>query len=526
MLSPDRLEPFENALRNVACLLMAGMIETFGGLMGDLGQAMTDAFSPDGQKNDVAAEIRENMTAEHLKLFSEAESEMGMDDDARARILSKIDDATADQLLGLLRSVDVGLPPLTDKLPPEALLGYLHLMQQGNEEVGAAIGQFAAGMEALMRPQSATELEAEYSRRMSDVAGSSVVVEIDRKSCGEGVEAAAALDQINSAYQWISMGGDGAKKRLTEIQQVRVRCVKGVEEKGYKLDGATLEVAVALAAEYDGLVDGSEMSSGIQAGWAEEAAVRMREARLAKSVKGPNGMSLEVSGLRLVAPVDPQDGSELRAFSYDAGTDIALTIRAANGGLIGFRTEESTFAVRDDRGGDLATSDDPSRSSASFGSFPSLSPEGHAALIELDLPGLPSEGATRIDLDLTLAFEQAAGTTESKAKVKFTDNATFKLGAAKITVVSVVTNDWGTEVNLRTSESLADLANVWFVDSEGNEQQCSIQSSSTYGGGEDLVEERTLSFPYPVESGVLTGIFWKDRKTVVWPVKASVTLGM
>ena len=36
MLTPDRLGPIENAIRNIAFLLMAGMMQAMSSLMGDL----------------------------------------------------------------------------------------------------------------------------------------------------------------------------------------------------------------------------------------------------------------------------------------------------------------------------------------------------------------------------------------------------------------------------------------------------------------------------------------------------------
>lgn len=525
MLSPDRLAPFEHALRNVAALMMAGMIQAFGGLMGDLGQVMNDAFSGGNSKHDVAAEIRESMNEEQRKLLADAQAEMQMDEQMRARILARVDDATADELLALLRGIDVGLPDLTQEMPPEALLGYSHLLAAGDERVTTPIGQFATRMEEITQSRTAAELEEEFGARLGSVSGSKVAVAIDRKTTGEAREAAPILDEVQSAFQWLSLDSSAKKARLAEIHEVRVRGVRSMAQRGFSLEKGALDVRAALSEE-GGIPEGREIAEAITEQWTAEYQDRARAARAARAVSGPNGLSLEVAGLRVTAPMSPSDPDDLRPFHEEPGTTVAFVVRSANGGLIEFDSNQSTLAARDDSGRDLTASEDPSRSSAGFGSFPSIGPDGKACGFEIHLPELPAEGAEQLELELSLAFELANGTAESSGKVRFQDGAKFTVAGLPFQVASVESDDWGTRVNLASPRSLENVAGYRFVTSKGEAIECSVVSSSTMGGDDDIQEERMLSFGAPVEAGTLSIATWKDRKVVTWPVRVRVGLGM
>lgn len=524
MLTPDRLALIENALRNIAFLLMAGMMEAFGTLAGDLSQALHDAFAGQEQKRDVAAEVRKQMSDEQSKMLESMISDAKPDSAIQARILEKLDPATADELIAKLNAPQVGLPPLTEPLPPEALLAYFQLLQDGNEELAAAVGEFSNTMQSLAAPQNRIELEQDGTGRLSSVIGQPVAVTID-KSCGEGTEASGALDEIVSGIQQVAWT-DWKRTQLQAIDAVKLRNVKQVAKVGWKREGSALLVDVCLAEGSVGYVSSQQLSEGLDVVLLEAAQAALIAAREKRAITGPEGLKLEISGLRVTQPT-PAAEEALRPFSWSGGTTVALTVRRPLGGLTSFNSEKASIrAAKDDHGKDLLIGDDPTRdASASFGSFPTFDETGTACLIELDLPGVPSPGSDRIAVDLDLAFEVANGVTETSVQVRFADGAHFKLGTIPFEVTSVEDDDWGYKVNLKTNKPLSDLAGFRFVAANGEEIPVTISSSSSMNWGDEPSEERQLSFASRAEKGKLIARMWKEKRVVTFPVTTEIGVG-
>ncbi|MFN8546948.1 MAG: hypothetical protein U0527_03000 [Candidatus Eisenbacteria bacterium] len=523
MLTPERLDPIAHAIRNIAFLLMAGMMQAMSSLMGDLSQTLHDAFGGD-QKRDVAAEVRQHMTGDQTKMLEEMIAEAKPDSAIQARLLSKLDDETADRLIANLTQESYGLPPLTEELDAPALLAYYQLLESGQEPLTSAVQDFASTMQSLTQPTNRAELQEDMTGRLSSLVGEPVKVEID-KSCGEGIDAMPALDEVVSAYQSIAWT-DWKKRGLAKIDFVRVRNVKAVEKVTFRHKPDALEIDACIAEGSAGVVSSSVLSEAIDADITKEAQAAMIAAREKRLITGPEGITLELSGLRVIQPT-PGDEQDLRPFGYDGGTSLALTLRRAAGGITTFDSEHSTLrSAVDDKGKDLTQPDDPtSNSSGGFGSFPTIGANGSACLLELNLLGVPSDGASHIALDLDLALELATGVNEFPVQVRFADGAHFKAGTIPFEVVSVESDDSSTSVDLKTNKSLGDLAGVKFTDAKGNDVPVSITSSSTYGSEDDLSEERTLYFQAPVEKGKLTLRMWKGKKSVTVPLKTEVSIG-
>ncbi len=523
MLTPDRLGPIENAIRNIAFLLMAGMMQAMSSLMGDLSQTLHDAFGGD-QKRDVAAEVREHMTGDQSKMLEEMIAEAKPDTAMQTRLVSKLDDETADHLLQVITAEDYGLPPLTEALDPPALLAYYQLLQEEREPLTSAVQEFAGTLQALTQPQNRLELQQDMEGRLSSMIGEPVKVEID-KSCGEELGAAPQLDAVVSAYQQLAWT-DWKKRELAKVDVVRVKNVKSVEKVAHRRNGAALELDACVAEGDVGIVSGDVLSAALDEEMMKSAQEALIAARAKRSIAGLDGIQLEISGLRVIQPTATTE-QDLRPFSVESGTTIAITLRRADGGLTAFTSEQSVLrSAVDDQGKDLFIADDPaSSSSAEFGSFPTLNAEGTACLLEVELPGVPTSGARHIALDLDLAFEIATGVNELTTPVTWKTGGHFKVGTLPFEVTSYEADDYGTRVDLKTNKSLDDLAGFRFISSGGEELPVSITSSSRMGMDDDLTEERQLSFEGAVQKGKLIVRMWKGKRVVIVPVKVEVGVG-
>jgi hypothetical protein len=526
MLSPDRLIPIENAMRNIVFLFLAGMMEAMSGLVGDLGQALTGAFSGDEPKKDVAAEIRQAMTPEQLGLFEEMEGETEQDSTSRTRILAALDDSTADELLALLPGPEYGLPPLTEKLAPEALLGYCHLLESGDESLQASVREFAQRLQALGEPKNAAELEASAAERMSPAGEVPVKVEIDRASCGEGIEVGPALDEIASAMQQLFLGAPAWKKeRVGAIREVHIRAVATPEEKSFVPAADRFDIAVCLTGGPEGWFDGWELSRALSEDWQTEARDQALAVRAARAISLAEGFTAEVSGVRVVVPAEDSD---LRPFGDDPGTTVAVTLRRAAGGITKFVSASSrVVACTDDKGGDLSQAADPAGSSSpDFGSFPKLKSDGTACLLEVDLPGNPTLDASELRLRADLTFQVADGTEDHEAKVRWKEGATFTLNDIPFTVTGVSDGGWAFEVTIQTNKHLDELALFRFVKADGEEVGVGSGGSSMTDMGDEVTEVRTLRFESSIDGGRLIGAFWVGQRDVQIPIEVAVRLGL
>lgn len=530
MITPDKLSMIEHAMRNVGALfasaMMQGLAEALGQLAGALDPAVLTGQAP---PRDLTAEVQKAMTPETLSLFEEAENSEEMKA-AFARVEERIDDAMADAMITTLTSVDVGLPPLTQKVPSEVLAGYLVLLNGGHEPLREAVGSFMAQMESLLAPRTAAELEETYSQKLSSITGGAVQFQVDRATCGEGIDAMPQAGQVESAFQQLAMWDDWKKSRLAKVERVVVRGVPELDGRGFTLAGGLLAVSAVVSSGADGVLYSQDLSSAIEEQWKAEVAAERRALRGQRSIDLGHGFTGEVTGVRLVAPMDENQSEDLRAFSEYAGLAVVLLIRNEQGPFVSFDSESSKIvACTDDQGGDLLSSALSVRDERpEFGSFPKVTADGTAASIEVRLPALPKPGATQVHLETMLTFKVGGPISEHHAPLPLEVGAQFTCGPYTFEVSNVSDGDSTLDVTITARVGLEALAYLRFRATNGDDIAPRYVSSSRSGWENDITEEREISFdkeslPESLELWIGT---WDSIDTLELPASFEFGLGL
>lgn len=192
------------------------------------------------------------------------------------------------------------------------------------------------------------------------------------------------------------------------------------------------------------------------------------------------------AGLRIVGVGLGANGSELHAFNEQPGTAIALAIQSPpNSGIVEFDERGSRIeAFTDDKGQSLLAE-------GRFGSFPKLAEDGSVALVEVEVHGRPSAGATSLTLQGSAAMTLANGSKPTRLpNIRLEPARTMKLGAATVTIKTVDTSEDSLEVTLALSRTvLSTVRSVRFFDGKGTLLE-SRRTSSGYMNDAAEVEYR------------------------------------
>ena len=231
-----------------------------------------------------------------------------------------------------------------------------------------------------------------------------------------------------------------------------------------------------------------------------------------------SGPQISVAGLRIVGNGLGANASELRAFNERPGTTIVLGIQAPRGsGIVEIDDDASrvdTFS--DDKGRNLLEE-------ARFGSFPKVSEDGSAALVEVEVRARPSAGASSLQVTGSVAMTSSNGTKATRiANVRLEPERKMKVGAATISVKSVTPGDESTEVSLALARStMNSIRQVNFFDAKGE----SIESRRTGSGY--MNDDAEMSFNLKGNQKLVAVEYevWQNLKTVKVPFNLTVGLG-
>ncbi|MBN1782754.1 hypothetical protein JW948_16580 [bacterium] len=193
---------------------------------------------------------------------------------------------------------------------------------------------------------------------------------------------------------------------------------------------------------------------------------------------GAGKSAVQVAGLRIVGPGYGLNGSELRAFSQQSGTTLALVVQAPdNKKIIEVDDDKCTLeAFTDDRGHSLLDGID-------WGAFPKISEDGRFALIEVESKVAPLAEAVRLRAKGSVRVRVAASEITVKIKaLKMTVGAKAAIGQEVVQVMKAVTEDDGLTLVLQVKRKLVDdMKEIRFSTTAGEPVEIWGQSSFTFG---------------------------------------------
>src|SRR5215831_14503072 len=131
-------------------------------------------------------------------------------------------------------------------------------------------------------------------------------------------------------------------------------------------------------------------------------------------------VGIRVTGLGIGA-----NGTEQKPFNESPGTTVVLAVEAPKGsGIVDIDDHGSKVdAFSDDKGQSLMEE-------ARLGPFPHVTEDGSAALVEVEVRGRPSAGASAVSVQGSLAITLAGGSKPFRAaNVRLEAGQAFKMGA-------------------------------------------------------------------------------------------------
>ncbi len=228
-------------------------------------------------------------------------------------------------------------------------------------------------------------------------------------------------------------------------------------------------------------------------------------------------VSAQVVGLQVGARI-PGDDMMMQPFHSAPGVALAVLIRSTRKTIVAFDDDASSLDVlQDDRGKDLKTASAGASSSGPMSlttwqpdfSFPQISKDGKAVLVDLRGGGVPSAGSTRIRAQGTAVVK--VGTTLETARqvnVPLRKGTKITAGPVLFTVQDVA--DGGAfgaamTLTLTADQDLDAISDMTFQDASGAEietQNAGMVSSSSMGR---VSVQKQISFNKKVGSATVVG---------------------
>jgi len=242
-------------------------------------------------------------------------------------------------------------------------------------------------------------------------------------------------------------------------------------------------------------------------------------------------MTMDVMGVRVVAPAHGDENTGLRAFNWSAGTTLAVLLEKPAGNLIELDTDASTVDVMtDDLGNDLLEGEGDGWAEPGFGMSPTISDDGTAAMFEIEGLSLPAENAKSVTAKGTLVVVSAKGTNEVEGDTaELGEGASLAVAGVTFKVNSAGASDWDPEtyeVEFETKDDVSSIASLVFQ-VNGKPVEAQRGFTSRMGWGNQITTQWGYRFEAPVEGEVtlVAEVYEGLEKTEV-PFELTTGLGL
>ena len=235
---------------------------------------------------------------------------------------------------------------------------------------------------------------------------------------------------------------------------------------------------------------------------------------LTMSLMGGDNSAVQLAGLRITGSGHGLNGSELRAFNQRSGTSLALVVQApGKKNIVEVDNNKcSLLEFTDDRGQDLLDG-------IHWDSFPSISKDGHLALVEVTSKNRPSEGASRLFARGTIHLRVAASeTTEKIENLKLSVGAKTKVGQEVIEVMKVQQENDDLTIVLQINRKFAkNMKDIRFYTPKGNLLKIWSRGSFTFGNASQL--DYSLETNSTPEALIVEIDLWQELEILEIPLK-------
>jgi hypothetical protein len=229
--------------------------------------------------------------------------------------------------------------------------------------------------------------------------------------------------------------------------------------------------------------------------------------------------TVSLGGVRIVAPGMGEEGTEIRGFNESPGTALAIFVKFSDGsGIVDIDEDKSALnVVKDDTGANLLEE-------GRIGPFPKITKDGSTGMIEVETRGRPSQGATYLVAEGSIALTSSAGTKVVKvSNVKLESGKAFKVGTASVTVGDVsAQGEYGSLTLKLPRTTLLSIKEFRFKDAKNQPLQVDRMGSGWMG------DDAEVSFRTPpdLKAANLELDVWQNLKEQSVPFSVKVGLSL
>ena len=248
-------------------------------------------------------------------------------------------------------------------------------------------------------------------------------------------------------------------------------------------------------------------------------------ATLCTAAEDQDQPQITVQGVRIVGEPFAEEDS-MRVFSWRPGTTIALLLIHPDGNLIELNYQESRLdQFLDDKTTSLVSEDDPGR----IGGFPSISPDGTAALFEIIATGRPAQEAASLHATGKVIVNRGSTKRAHRSgMVRIRTDSIIEAGPIPFTISSVGKPKWGDgllEIRLKTEEDDSTISKIRFFDSNGSQIPATKGAATRWRVANNFTAERTYRFNQRIKTFAVEIEYWLDLEKITVPFDITASVG-
>ena len=251
---------------------------------------------------------------------------------------------------------------------------------------------------------------------------------------------------------------------------------------------------------------------------------------LSGSVPAQDGpVKATVAGVRVVRDSHGEKFGGLSAFNTQKGATLALMLRSSQGAIIAIDSRESKLdSFTDDKGTKLDVKGQFGR--GGIGSFPRISDDGKAAVVEIQGGAIPAKGSVKLQAKGMLKVTVASDKKSIKSKpVKVGKDAVVKIGENyQFTMKKVGKPNFGDnvlQIDLEIKKRIDEVADIKFYTADGKPIEAKGAGSSSGGFGNNWTVTKSFSFAKKHASIIVELDYWSKKKILAVPFDISAGVG-
>ena len=254
----------------------------------------------------------------------------------------------------------------------------------------------------------------------------------------------------------------------------------------------------------------------------------------AEGAAAADAPTVQACGLRVVGdgykeakPGEPG----IRPFNWSRGTTVVLMVSFPGGGMLKLDTKASKLdKFADDKGTDLLKAAGSTFNKSGFGTWPKISKDGKAAMLELVSAGLPAKGAKEILASGTVVLKSATQKKTTVLKdVALKAGTKFTAGNVPFEITKAGKPSWGSDplqVSVKTNADMSGIASVRFLGPDGKEIPSRSGGTWRSRSGKFLSISTSYVLKKKVDSATIEIEHWTDMKQTDIPFSVTVSLGL